>query len=421
MSQPRAARGTRDVLPDDQSYWSAALAAIERVAQLFGYRRIDTPVFEEASVYLRTTGEATDIVRKEMYVFEDRGGQQLALRPEGTAGVCRAYLEHGMSSWPQPVRLYYTTPTFRYDRPQAGRYRQHTQFGVEAIGDDDPLLDAEVIDLLKTFLAEVGVTDYRVELNSIGDPACRPAYLEKLRGYYAPRLDDVCKDCRERYERNPMRLLDCKEERCQPIIAGAPVIAEHLCGPCREHFEKLQRHLQVLDIGFSLNPRLVRGLDYYTRTVFEFQPSVEGAQSTIGGGGRYDGLIELLGGKHTPGVGFGCGIERTIINMKRAEAPVPDPPRPTVYVAHAGEGTEEYALELLKKARAAGLSAVIASGDRSLKAQMRQADASGARYAAIIGAREAANRMVTLRDLGTGLQEEVRVDDLLQRLVATAP
>ncbi|MEX2237284.1 MAG: histidine--tRNA ligase [Dehalococcoidia bacterium] len=419
MSQPRplrSPRGTRDILPEDQPYWELVLDAARDVARSYGYSRIDTPLIEDAAVYLRTTGDSTDIVRKEMYVFEDRGGDQLALRAEGTAGVCRAYIEHGMASLPQPVRLYYISPVFRYDRPQAGRYRQHHQFGVEAIGDDDPLLDAEVIDLLRTFFERLGIGDYTLQINSIGDPNCRPAYIERLREYYAPRLDEVDQDCRERFETNPLRLLDCKNERCQPVIAGAPLISEHLCEPCREHFAGVQRYLAEAGIGFILSPRLVRGLDYYTRTVFEYQPLIEGGQSTMGGGGRYDGLIELLGGKHTPGVGFGCGVERTIINLKRSGAEPPAAQAPTVYVAYTGGDAGESARAIARRLREAGERVVIASGGRSLKAQMRHADALGARYVAIVGEREAAEGSVTLRDLTTGSQESVPVAELGQRL-----
>ncbi|HET9201288.1 MAG TPA: histidine--tRNA ligase, partial [Dehalococcoidia bacterium] len=302
---------------------------------------------------------------------------------------------------------------------QAGRFRQHTQFGVEAIGDDDPLLDAEVIYLLRAFYDEVGLADYTLEINSIGDPECRPAYLETLKAYYADKLDLVDEDCRERFDKNPLRLLDCKSERCQPVIAHAPVIADHLCRPCRDHFERVQRYLERLQIQFSLNPRLVRGLDYYARTVFEFQPRIEGAQSTIGAGGRYDGLIELLGGKHTPGVGFGCGLERTIINAKRQEVSIPELSKPLLYVAHLGDGTVDAALAVLRMAREAGIPALIGTGERSLKAQMRHADATGVRFVAIIGERELADGTVNLRDLANAAQEAVPRDELLSRLAET--
>ncbi|MPZ22069.1 MAG: histidine--tRNA ligase [Dehalococcoidia bacterium] len=416
---PTAPRGTSDRLPEEQPSWEHVISTAEEVCRLYGYQRIDTPVFEDAGVYLRTTGDSTDVVRKEMYIFEDRGGEKLALRPEGTAGVCRAYLEHGMSNLVQPVRLFYIAPVFRYDRPQAGRYRQHHQFGVEALGDADPALDAEVIDLLHTFYRRLGLDDFRLQLNSIGDVMCRPAYLERLRAYYADKLDLLDRDCRERLENNPLRLLDCKNAGCQPIIDAAPVLVDHLCEPCRDHFATVRRCLERLGVSHDLNPRLVRGLDYYTRTVFEFQPLVEGSQSALGGGGRYDGLIELLGGKPTPGVGFGTGIERIILNLKRTEVAVPGGASPELFVAHMGDGTIEAALDILMRARGEGISALMATGGRSLKAQMRQADSSGARYVALIGERELESGEVTLRDLTTRSQESLPVADAISRLTAS--
>jgi len=394
-----APRGTTDVLPDDAPWWSFVRSTAAQVAGRFGYRRIETPTFEHAGVYLRSVGAGTDIVEKEVYLFEDRGGDTLALRPEGTAGVMRAYIEHGMASLPQPVRLYYVAPNFRYDRPQAGRYRQHTQFGAECVGDPSPLADAEMIDLLCTFYRELGLRHLNLKLNSIGDANCRPAYVEALRDYYRQHLDGVCADDRMRFEKNPMRLLDCKEERCQPIVAGAPRLRAYLCDACREHFADVQAYLTALGIGFELDDTLVRGLDYYTRTAFEVQPLQEGSQSALGGGGRYDGLIELLGGPPTPGTGFGTGMERIILNLKRAGLE-PPPPRPlALYVAHLTPEAAPLALRLAGDARAAGLQAVVASAGRSLKAQLRHAGALDARFAAIIGASEVATGEVTLRDL----------------------
>jgi histidyl-tRNA synthetase len=407
-----APRGTADVLPEDWPYWRFIRDTAERVAESFGYQRIETPVFEHAGVFLRTSGAGTDIVEKEVYLFDDRGGDRLALRPEGTANVVRAYIEHGMASSPQPVRLSYVGPIFRYDRPQAGRYRQHTQFGVEAIGDGDALVDAEVIDLLWTFLRELGLGGFTLKLNTIGDQACRPRFVEALRSYYRPLLPNVCDDCRMRFEKNPLRLLDCKEERCQPAIAGAPRLHEHLCDDCREHFERLKAHLRALRIDYAIDERLVRGLDYYTRTVFECHPAVEGAQSSMGSGGRYDGLAELLGGPPTPGIGFGAGVERLIINIKRQEAPLrPEAPL-ALYVAHVTSEAATVALELADAVRASGRQAVVGGGGRSLKAQMRHADARGARYVAIIGKDELAAGEATLRNLADRSERRVRLADV---------
>jgi histidyl-tRNA synthetase len=407
----QAPRGTSDVLPEDEVYWRFVRETGQRVAELFGYGYIETPMFEDARIWLRTQGDGTDIVDKEMYLFEDRGGDKLALRPETTAAVCRAYIEHGMASRPQPVRLFYFAQKFRYDRPQAGRYRQHTEFGAEVIGEPDALLDAEVIDLLRMFYEQLGLTGLTLHINSIGDSVCRPSYIEGLKAYYALHLADVCDDCRTRYETNPMRLLDCKQERCQPVIQNAPAINDFLCDACSHHVGSLQRALGALEVDYVVNSRLVRGLDYYTRTVFEFWPKEEGAQSVVGAGGRYDGLIELLGGRPTPGVGFGSGIERIIINMKRQDASVPDLARPAVYIAHTTDAAAVQALRVARSLRLSGAGAIVGSG-RSLKSQLRQAGTMGVPLAAIIGDRELADGNVTLRDMQTGDQRSIPFADL---------
>jgi histidyl-tRNA synthetase len=407
-----APRGTADVLPDEWPYWRYVRDTAERVCELFGYRRVETPIFEHAGVYLRTAGAGTDIIEKEMYVFEDRGKDRLALRPEGTAGVVRAYIEHGMASLPQPVRLWYVAPNFRYDRPQAGRYRQHTQFGIEAIGDPDALVDAEVIELLTTFLRELGLTDYTLKLNTIGDHACRPAFVEALRAYYWPHLAEVCADCRVRFEKNPLRLLDCKEERCQPLIGGAPRLHDYLCDACRAHWTRLLSYLDARGIGYAIDERLVRGLDYYRRTVWECHPHIEGAQSSMLNGGRYDGLVELLGGPPTPGVGFGAGFERLIINLKRQGVAIPAETVPALFIAHLTPEAATVALSLADAVRRAGCQALVGAAGRSLKSQMRHADAKGARFVAIIGADELAKGEVTLRDLAEHREQRLRVEDV---------
>ncbi len=414
----QAPRGTNDVLPEDEAHWRFLRDVGERVCHRAGYRRIETPMFEDARLFLKGTGESTDIARKEMYEFEDRGGERLALRPEGTPNVARAYLESGMQAWPQPVRLFYISPVFRYDRPQAGRYRQHTQLGVEAIGDGAPLVDAEVIDLLDSFYGGLGISGLTLQLNTIGDEQCRPAYIRELRSYYEDKLDDVCADCRARYEKNPLRLLDCKEERCQPIIANAPVMTERLCEPCAQHFAELRSYLEALGIKYELNDRLVRGLDYYTRTVFEFQPEDERGQSTVGAGGRYDGLIELLGGKPTPGVGFGTGLERIIINLKREDITIPPIEAPRVYIAHTSEAARIAALRLSRRLHQRDIGAVLGGAERSLKAQLRHAGGLGVRYAAIVGDQELARGEVTLKDMRDGEQRSV-VDDEVAAAVGT--
>jgi histidyl-tRNA synthetase len=313
-----------------------------------------------------------------------------------------------MGSLPQPVRLFYISNFFRYDRPQAGRYRMFHQFGVETIGDGEPPIDAEVVDLLRTFYDALGLTQYRLLLNSIGDSVCRPAYIKKLRGYYADKLDRLCGDCRRRYELNPLRMLDCKNEPCQPFKAGAPKISENLCDPCREHFATVRRLLDELGIGYELSPLLVRGLDYYTRTTFEFEPSGgAGQQSSIGAGGRYDGLIEQLGGRSTPGIGFGAGIERIILKLK-AQGLGPEPPAPPdAFLAVADDAAQGRALTLARELRGAGVTVISGAAGRSLKSQMRQANALGARYALVLGERELAEGAVTVRDLSGQRQETV--------------
>jgi histidyl-tRNA synthetase len=379
---------------------------------LFGYRRIETPVFESAGVYLRTSGAGTDIVEKEVYLFEDRGGDELALRPEGTAGVVRAFLEHGMANEPQPVRLYYLAPNFRYDRPQAGRYRQHTQVGAEAIGESDPLIDAEIIHLLWSFYGNLGLSGLTLKLNSIGDAACRPAYIEALRDYYRPRLAEVCEDDRVRFEKNPLRLLDCKTPSCQPIIAGAPRLRDYLCEACQQHFDRLQSYLSRLKIGYELDDLLVRGLDYYARTAFEVHPAREKGQSAVGAGGRYDGLAEVLGGPPTPGIGFGTGVERIILNLKEQGVAVDAVEGPALFIAHLTPEATDAALVLANATRAAGASAMLGNAGRSLKSQMRQADARGARYVAIIGAQEVAAGEATLRDLSDHSERKIPLADV---------
>ena len=377
------------------------------ICQLYGYERIDVPAFEDTGLFSRSIGEETDIVQKEMYTFEDRGGNKITLRPEGTAPVCRAYLEHGMHNLPQPVKLYYIGSIFRYERPQAGRYRQHYQFCYEAIGDDDPALDAEVIDMAWQFFSSLNLRHLSLILNSIGCKQCRPGYLAALKSYYANYTHDLCSDCKTRLNRNPLRLLDCKKPVCQQIADSAPKSTDYLCPQCDEHFNQLKRYLGLLEIPFEINHRLVRGLDYYTRTVFEVQPEAEGAQSTLGGGGRYDDLIEELGGKPTPAIGFAAGIERIILNLKQQDVHIPTLPRPQVLIAYIGDDARDEAIKLAARLRKSGIGVIEAVGDKSLKAQLRQANTLGARYAVIIGDQEVKTGTVILRNMTTSEQKTI--------------
>ena len=414
----RAPRGTADILPEEQRYWRYVEAEAREIARRYGYGRLDTPVFEHSNLFVRGVGQVTDIVEKEMYVFQDRGGDYVALRPEGTAPVCRAYLEHGMRNLPQPVRMYYFCPVFRYDRPQAGRFRQHHQFGVEALGDGDPSVDAEVIEMAWQLMKGLGLRDLTLLINSIGDPQCRPAYLERLKAYYASRLDRLCRDCAERLERNPLRLLDCKQPVCTDMAREAPQTVESLCQECRDHWERLLSYLQKLEIPFTVEPKLVRGLDYYTRTVFEIQPPEEGGQSNICGGGRYDGLIQELGGPPTPGIGFGSGLERMILNIKRQNVAVPEGSFVSAVVAHLGDAAKEAAMSLASELRSRGVGAVLAPAGRSLKSQMRYANSLGIPYALILGEDEIKNGSVIIRDMSRGEQREAPIQEAAQELEA---
>lgn len=413
----RAPRGTTDILPPEQPYWRYVQQKAADICQLYGYGRVDNPAFEDAGLFIRTVGAGTDIVEKEMYSFEDKGGNQLTLRPEGTASVCRAYVEHGLHNQPQPVRLYYFADIFRYERPQAGRYRQHHQFGYEAIGDGDAALDAEVIDMAWQLFQSLGLSRLTLNLNSIGCKECRPEYLKRLKEYYADHVSELCRDCKDRLERAPLRLLDCKNPDCQQLAQGAPRSIDYLCPPCAEHFSHLQKYLQALALPVVLNHRLVRGLDYYTRTVFEIQPEEEGGQSTLGGGGRYDDLIEELGGKPTPAIGFAVGIERIILNLKRQEISVPALPEPQVFIAYMGDEAKTAAVKLAATLRRTGIGIIEAIGDRSLKAQLRQANNLGVRHTLIMGDDELKTGMVVLRDMASGEQKNVplgQAPDLLR-------
>jgi histidyl-tRNA synthetase len=413
----QAPRGTQDILPQEQPYWLYIQKAAEATARLYGYEPIDTPVFEDAGLFVRTVGAGTDIVEKEMYTFNDLGGGQLTLRPEGTAPVCRAYIEHGMASLSQPVKLFYRAPIFRYERPQAGRYRQHHQFGFEAIGEAGAAIDAELIDMAWSFFLTLGLKKLTLQVNSIGCPVCRPGYLAKLKEHYTAHREQLCEDCKVRIDKNALRLLDCKKPSCQPLGLDAPRSIDHLCAECAEHFEQLKANLTALKLPFEINSSMVRGLDYYTKTVFEIQPEEERGQSTIAGGGRYDGLIEQLGGKHTPGAGFATGIERIILNIKKQNVPVPGLSKPAVFVVWMGEEAGKAAFKMVSDLRGADISAVTSYSPRSMKAQLRQADGARCHYAAIIGEEELAQDFITLRDLRTAQQEPVSSTQLMDRLM----
>lgn len=401
-----APRGTIDILPEDQPYWLHLYDQIRRVMALYGYQRIDVPIFEETALYVRGVGQGTDIVDKEMYSFTDKGGREITLRPEFTAGIMRAYLQNGMRTLPQPVKVYTTGPIFRYERVQAGRYRQHTQFDIEVIGSLDPAVDLEVMLVAWQLYSQLGFRGLTFQLNSTGCPACRPAYIRALLAYYEPRRNQVCEDCRRRLERNPLRVLDCKVPSCQPIIAEAPRITDYLCPACAAHFEMLRGYLDALELPYTLNHRLVRGLDYYTKTVFEVWAEGIGAQNAICGGGRYDGLAEELGGPPTPGIGFGSGMERIVMLMKENSIAVPGAPTPQVVLIYLGQAAKTRCVQLLTELRAQGVRAEIAFDDRSMRAQLRNANRLGAAYALILGEDELATGHVVLQNMHKDVPQE---------------
>ena len=412
----QAPRGTSDILPQEQAYWRYLEQKAVNICRLYGYQRIDTPVFEDTSLFVRTTGEYTDIVQKEMYTFNDQGGNRLTLKPEGTAPICRAYIQHGFHNLPQPVKLYYFSPIFRYDRPQAGRYRQHHQFGCEAIGDDDPALDAEIIGVAWRLYRSMNLGSLSLQLNSIGCKECRLGYLKALVDHYSSHIKELCSDCKVRLTNNPMRLLDCKKPSCQPIAQSAPGNSEYLCSDCAEHFAKVRKYLALLEIPFEVSHRLGRGFDYYSRTVFEVQPEAGGSQSSLGGGGRYDGLIEALGGKPTPAVGFATGIERIMLNLKNQDIAVPSLAGAQVFIAHVGEEARGEAMKLASRLRLADIGVVEAIGSKSLKAQLRQANSLAVRHTVIIGDRETETGTVILRDMTTAQQATIPLDQLQKTL-----
>ena len=413
----RVPRGMQDVLPEDTGRWQRVEARMRDLAGRYGYLEIRTPIVEHTEVFQRGVGAGTDIVDKEMYTFEDRGGRSLTLRAEGTAPVVRAVLEHNLAAQAPPVRVYYICPIFRYDRPQAGRYRQHTQFGAEVIGAPAPAADAEVLSLAVRLTEAVGLRGLDVRLSSVGDAKCRPHYEDVLRAYYAPRLDELCDDCRRRYDTAPMRLLDCKREHDREIAAGAPRILDYLCDDCRAHFAGVRAHLEAMGISYTVDPMIVRGLNYYTRTAFEAMSGALGAQNVVFGGGRYDGLAEQMGGPPTPGVGFGMGIERLLIVLDAAGTRPSADHGVDLFIATAGTGSPQ-ALAIADRLRGRGLSVTADVMGRGLRSQMRQADRAGAAWVLLLGEDEVKRGAAILREMASGEQAEVPLDRVADEVPA---
>lgn len=406
----KAIKGTKDVLPNESYKNQYIEATCLGVAENFGYKEMRTPVFEHTELFQRGVGDTTDVVQKEMYTFDDKGGRSITLRPEGTAGAARAFLENGLSNEALPQKICYLTSCYRYEKPQAGRLREFHQFGIECFGATSPLADAEMISLAKQVFDELGVKDLHLELNSIGCPECRAEYHKALKEYFSQYKDKLCDTCNDRLERNPMRILDCKSPVCSEIAKGAPVVLDYLCDECREHFQKVKSYLDAANIEYIVNPQIVRGLDYYTKTVFEFVSDAIGSQGTVCGGGRYDGLLEELGGQHTPSLGFAMGLERLQLVMEAQGCNFPEPSRPDLFIVAMGEKATLKAVEIAKDMRDEGFSVVYDLNGRSLRAQMKYADKLGAKFNVVIGDNEVENKVVSLKDMATGESSEINLD-----------
>ncbi len=407
-------KGTKDMLPAEAYKWHYVENIARETAGNFGFKEIRTPIFEHTELFLRGVGETTDIVNKEMYTFLDKGNRSITLRPEGTAGVARSFIENGLSQNGLPLKVYYIAPVFRYEKPQNGRLREHHQFGVEMFGSETPKADAEVISLAYSFLKSVGLTALSLNINSIGCKTCRAEYNKALKEYIGANLDGMCEMCKARFEKNPLRILDCKEEKCKRITAGAPRIIDYLCDDCKAHFEGVKEELTALDIPFNVNPGIVRGLDYYTRTVFEFISDDIGAQGTVCGGGRYNHLVEEVGGHPTPAAGFGLGLERLLLVLENTGKLSAVEPKTTVYIAPLGENASKKALSLTNSLRQSGISAETDLMNRSLKAQMKYADKIGAKYVVVVGDDELTAGEVTVKNMADGSGEKVRIDNIAE-------
>lgn len=417
----KAPKGTRDILPEEIYKWYFVEEKFREICHQFGYHEIRIPVFEHTELFQRGVGDTTDIVQKEMYTFDDKGGRSISLRPEGTAGVVRSYIENGMASLPQPVKLFYNITAYRYENVQKGRYREFHQFGLELFGAAEPSADVEVISLLHLFFKRLGIQNLSLNLNSIGCPACRAAYNERLKEYLRLRLDKLCHTCKERFERNPMRIIDCKEESCKQELTDAPALLDYICDDCARHFEKVKEKLTAMGIAFSIDKGIVRGLDYYTRTVFEFVSKNIGTQGTVCGGGRYDGLIEACGGNPSPGIGFGLGIERLLLEMDSQGIVIPPPDAPDIFIGIIGEKAEQFSEALALKLRSAGLSCHKDIMGRSVKAQMKFANKLNARFVVILGDSEVESGKVELKNMTTGEGRDIHIDTLLDRLLKSKP
>ena len=413
----KAPRGTKDITPKDAYKWNYVENKFREICSLFGYEEMRTPVFEHTELFKRSVGDTTDIVQKEMYSFTDKGGRDITLKPEGTAGVVRAFIENKLYADTQPTKLFYITPCFRYERPQAGRQRQFHQFGIEALGSDKPSLDAEVIALAVQFFTEVGLKDLAVSINSVGCPTCRAEYNARLKEYLDAKSDVLCETCLERKDKNPMRVIDCKNPTCKEKLNDIPFMVDHICDDCKDHFEKLQTYLKEMDINFVVDKTIVRGLDYYKKTAFEIISNDIGSQSTVCGGGRYDGLVEQLGGpKGVSGIGFGLGAERLLLTMENNNIEIENPYATDIFIVTIGDEAKTKSFKLLKDLRTNHISAENDHLDRSVKAQFKYSDKINAKFTIVIGDDELANDTATLKNMSTSEQTTIKLSEIVQEL-----
>ena len=413
----KAPRGTKDITPKDVYKWHYVEKKFREICALYGYEEIRTPIFEHTEVFARSVGDTTDVVQKEMYSFTDRGDRQLSLKPEGTAGVIRSFIENKMYADTQPTKLYYITPCFRYERPQAGRQRQFHQFGIEVLGSDGPSVDAEVISLAVQFFNEMGLKNLSVNINSVGCPTCREEYNRKLKEYLDKKVDVLCETCLERKDKNPMRVIDCKNPHCKENLQDIPFMIDHLCDDCKDHFEKLQTYLKEMDINYVVDKTIVRGLDYYKKTAFEIISNDIGSQSTVCGGGRYDGLVEMLGGpKGISGIGFGLGVERLLLTLENNNIEIENPKSTDIYIATIGDAAKTKSFKLIKDLRSNHISADNDHLDKSLKAQFKYSDKLNAKYTVVIGDDELANDTATLKNMKTSEQTTIKLSELVDEL-----
>lgn len=404
-------KGTEDVLPKDSYRWQFVEDVMRKESAAYGFKEIRTPVFEHTELFARGVGQTTDVVQKEMYTFDTKGGESVTLRPEGTAGAARAVLEHGLVNDSLPIKASYFVSCYRYEKPQAGRLREFHQFGLECYGTQSPVADAELICAAQSIFDRLGIKQLRLEINSIGCPTCRAEYHKALKGYFGGCKDELCETCNSRLEKNPMRILDCKSPICSKIAQGAPKITDYLCDECKEHFASVQKYLDAAGVEYTVNPTIVRGLDYYTKTVFEFVTDFIGAQGTVCGGGRYDGLIEELGGKHLPSLGFAMGIERLLMLMDKQGIEIPKPSTCDLYVAVMGESASLKSFEIIKAVRSCGLIAETDIVGRGLRAQMKYADKIGAKFSMVLGDNEIEQGKAVIKNMSSGEQTEIVLDD----------